>query len=128
MSPPRSEAKPPKRLPGGSSRPRHDDAFNSPNSLTYRLTRERDPRAVQRSGDELLCDVRDVLPPVVDDQRVAAVGDDRDLGDRVVLGLQFEGCLLDRRWSGRIVVPGDDQHGPSVGALVVGVRLGPWMG
>src|SRR5262245_2131815 len=77
------------------------------------------------SLDEVECRLGDLLPAVVDGQRVAAVGHLLDLGDARVALLPLVGGVGDRPGNRVVLLPVEDQQRAPIGVLRVDLRLGP---
>ena len=74
--------------------------------------------------DEVERSLRDLLPAVVDGQRVAAVGHLLDLGDAWVALLPLVGGVGDRPGNRVVLLPDEDQQRATIGVLRVGLQLG----
>jgi hypothetical protein len=75
--------------------------------------------------DEVGRGLRDLLPAVVDGQRVAAVGHLVDLGDAWVVLLPLVGGVCDRPGNRVVFLPVEDQQRATIWVLRVDLRLGP---
>src|SRR5215218_761467 len=75
--------------------------------------------------DEVERGFRDLLPAVVDGQRVATVGHLLDLGDARVALLPFVGGAGDRPRNRVVLLSVEDQQRAPIGVLRVDLRLGP---
>ena len=75
--------------------------------------------------DEVERGLRDLLPAVVNGERVAAVGHLLDLGDARVALLPLVGGVGDRPGNRVVLLPVEDQQRAPIGVLRVDLRLGP---
>jgi len=91
--------------------------------------RQIEGRLARLGRDEPLDEVErglgDLLPAVVDGQRVAAVGHLLDLGDARVALLPLVGRVGDRPGNRVVLLPVEDQQRAPIGVLRVDLRLGP---
>src|SRR5258707_8951286 len=75
--------------------------------------------------DEVERGLRDLLPAVVDGERVAAIGHLLDLGDALVALLPLVGRVGNRPGNRVVLLPVEDQQRAPIWVLRVDLRLGP---